>query len=214
MSTLWAGRRLCQLRPAGDATLAGHPVAALLSGPKPISVLERNFGGRFVDVTGVAQLGKCSRPRGLVLAGSSSVGGTAESGTLQRGQPGRDDPFSRCASRWPGFVLGLRQLQVPLDGATMMELVEARAVADRHVESLSRVWAIELALDDAATRDESRCWLFIYNSRAFLESGSPSDALAGNGPLAVDKASGQLHELVAARPIPEQLAELYGPDET
>jgi immunity protein 35 of polymorphic toxin system len=89
----------------------------------------------------------------------------------------------------------------------MIKLSDARAIAHEHVESLARAWSIELALDDGATRDESWCWLFFYNSRVFLESGSPSDALAGNGPLAVEKRSGQLHELVAARPIAHQLGD-------
>ncbi len=90
----------------------------------------------------------------------------------------------------------------------MIELSEARGIAQDHIESLARSWSIELGLNDGATRDESWCWLFFYNSRAFLESGSPSDALAGNGPLAVEKLSGEIHELVAARPIDEQLEEL------
>jgi hypothetical protein len=95
-----------------------------------------------------------------------------------------------------------------LDGATVIDISAARRIAEEFVQSLAQRWDIELALDDAATRNESWCWLFFYNSRAFLESGSFSDALAGNGPLAVDKGSGRVHELNAARPIDEQLAEL------
>lgn len=90
----------------------------------------------------------------------------------------------------------------------MTDVTTARRIAEEFVQSLSRRWAIELALDDGATREESWCWVFAYNSRAFLESRSFTDALAGNGPLVVEKRSGRLHELVAARPIDDQLAEL------
>jgi len=46
------------------------------------------------------------------------------------------------------------------------------------------------------------------SNRAYLEHGSFSDQLAGNGPIVVEKASGTRHELTTARPVDEQLNEL------
>jgi RHS repeat-associated protein len=41
---------------ATDSTLAGNPASALLSGPKPISVLEDLYGGSFVRVAGSSEI--------------------------------------------------------------------------------------------------------------------------------------------------------------
>jgi hypothetical protein len=82
---------------------------------------------------------------------------------------------------------------------------EARTIAQERVDQLAGRLNMELAINDEATRDEAWCWLFFYNSRAYLETGSFSDALAGNGPILVDKESGDRRELTTARPFDEQL---------
>jgi Immunity protein 35 len=85
-----------------------------------------------------------------------------------------------------------------------MTLEEARETALRYIAQHSTP-ELELALDDGQTVDRGRDWVFFYNSRAYLESGSIGDALAGNGPLAVNKESGELRVLPADRPWEETL---------
>jgi Immunity protein 35 len=85
-----------------------------------------------------------------------------------------------------------------------MTLEEARETALRYIAQHSTP-ELELALDDRQTVDRGRDWVFFYNSRAYLESGSIGDALAGNGPLAVNKESGELRVLPADRPWEETL---------
>jgi hypothetical protein len=85
---------------------------------------------------------------------------------------------------------------------------EAQSIVDDWLSAQSKRIGIELGVDKDATRDEDWCWVFFYNSRAYLETGSFSEALVGNGPLVVERDSGRLHELTTARPIDEQLDEL------
>jgi hypothetical protein len=85
-----------------------------------------------------------------------------------------------------------------------MTLAEARETALRYLAEHSSP-DLELALDDAQTVERGRDWVFFYNSRAYLESGSIGDALAGNGPLAVDRENGELRVLPADRPWEETL---------
>jgi len=85
---------------------------------------------------------------------------------------------------------------------------EARRKVRDYLDELSERMSIDLAIDEEATRVESWCWVFFYNSRAYIETGSFSHALAGNGPIVVDRGTGAIHELTTARPIDEQLEEL------
>jgi len=97
---------------------------------------------------------------------------------------------------------------VPMD-ESMIDISSARTLASQEVDEVARRSGLDLALDDHTTRDEGWCWLFFYNTREYVETRNVGDALAGNGPILVEKASGNLRHLVAARPIEEQLAELH-----
>ena len=90
----------------------------------------------------------------------------------------------------------------------MTTLEDARATVEEYLAALSTRTNIDLAVDEAATRSEPWCWIFFYTSRAHLETGSFRHALAGNGPLVVERDTGRLHELGTARPVDEQLEEL------
>lgn len=85
---------------------------------------------------------------------------------------------------------------------------EARGQVLDLLGDMSNRLNIELALDEAATREEPWCWVFFYNSRAYIATGTFSHALTGNGPIVVERATGRLHELTAARPLEEQLEQL------
>jgi Immunity protein 35 len=90
----------------------------------------------------------------------------------------------------------------------MKTLGEAHAKAAKVVGDKAAAIGIDLAINENATRDEPWCWVFFYNSRAYLETGSFTHALTGNGPIVVEKATGVVHELVTARPVDDQLEDL------
>jgi hypothetical protein len=87
----------------------------------------------------------------------------------------------------------------------MTDFHEARAKASKYVDEMAAKVGMELAIDDDASHEEPWCWVFGFNSRAFLETGSISHALTGNGPIVVEKDGGAVHILVSAFPIEDQL---------
>ncbi|KZL35774.1 hypothetical protein EIG75_26835 [Pseudomonas syringae] len=48
-------------------------------------------------------------------------------------------------------------------------------------------------------------WFFCYQSKEYLEIGSFSAQLAGNGPFLIDKETGELHVLGTVKPLEECL---------
>jgi hypothetical protein len=54
---------------------------------------------------------------------------------------------------------------------------------------------IEYVLLDDETVETDVGWVFFWTSRRFVETGDLSDAVAGNGPLLVDRRDGSLHQL-------------------
>ena len=67
-----------------------------------------------------------------------------------------------------------------------------------------------VVLLDEKTREEPFGWLFYYQSRAFIETGDIGSALAGNGPILVLRASGEVRRLGTAHPEEFYLAEILG----
>lgn len=68
-----------------------------------------------------------------------------------------------------------------------MDRDQALATAERHLGHLGEEVGEELAIDRQATRPVPEGgWLVHWNTAAYIERGSVSDALAGNGPLLVD----------------------------
>jgi hypothetical protein len=91
----------------------------------------------------------------------------------------------------------------------MTEFSDARSQVEAILaEMMERPACTALVIDDRMTRCESWCWVFFYNSRAYLEDGDENEVLAGNGPIVVEKATGRVHQLVTAYPIDDQLARL------
>jgi hypothetical protein len=88
--------------------------------------------------------------------------------------------------------------------ADMFGEQEAREIAERHIQTeiQPRIKA-EIALSELS--EYSTCWIAIYNTRRFLETGSNRDALAGNGPLIINRRTGGLREGRSALPVEDQL---------
>jgi hypothetical protein len=94
------------------------------------------------------------------------------------------------------------------EGEPVITLSEARRSALEYVQSMSSRIQVELTLLEDETRDEGWCWVFFYQSRTFVETGSEQDALLDSGPLIVVKETGALHQAGTSAPLEEYLAAL------
>jgi hypothetical protein len=99
-------------------------------------------------------------------------------------------------------------LQVPTDPHVLIAFDDARSLVAAVLAEMEPRARTELVIDDRETRAEDWCWVFFYNSRAYVEDGDVIKALAGNGPIVVEKATGRVHVLQTATPVDEQLARL------
>jgi len=95
-----------------------------------------------------------------------------------------------------------------VDLCALMTRDQARQLAQREVDTISKRGGIPVALDEDATIERDWCWVFIYQSRAFLDSGRERDRLAGNSPIVIHKATANVYSLGTARSIDEQLDRL------
>lgn len=92
----------------------------------------------------------------------------------------------------------------------MITFDQAHAIAVSEVENMARRSRLDIVLSEGATREEDWCWTFSYNTREYLETRRVTYALAGNGPILVEKESGAVRRLGTGRPVEEQLKELRG----
>ena len=90
----------------------------------------------------------------------------------------------------------------------MITAEAARVIADSYLATIGERIRTDLAINESATREEPWCWVFFYNSAVYLETGSFSHALTGNGPIVVEKENGTIHELNSGLSIEDQLADL------
>ncbi len=80
--------------------------------------------------------------------------------------------------------------RIALTATAMISEQEAIGKVEALLAEMVEKIAIDLAIDPDVTSDEGWCWVFGYNSRAFVQSRASRDRLAGNGPIVVDKRSG------------------------
>ena len=75
-----------------------------------------------------------------------------------------------------------------------MNLDQARAIFERNVLAPNS----DRVLVEGATREYSRCFVFIYQSKKFVETGDFSEMLAGHGPVLVSREDGRVFETGSA----------------
>jgi len=75
----------------------------------------------------------------------------------------------------------------------MIDRTEAVTRARTYVSTLHWPGVEEMVLYEHAVLERPFGWIFFYNSRAFIESGRPEDAVIGNGPVVVDRRDGSVH---------------------
>jgi hypothetical protein len=81
---------------------------------------------------------------------------------------------------------------------------KARDIAERYVmENIQPAIRIELAISELS--EYSTSWVAVYNTKRFLETGSNRDALAGNGPLIINRRTGAVRKGRSALPVEDQL---------
>jgi hypothetical protein len=64
---------------------------------------------------------------------------------------------------------------------------QAKALAEKTVATLGAASGDEFDIIHNKTIHASEGWIFFYNSKEFIETGDRSSALAGNGPIFVDR---------------------------
>lgn len=65
----------------------------------------------------------------------------------------------------------------------------------------------ELVIVDGGPSETTHAWVFFYNTREYVETGEFSAALAGNGPILVNKITGNIETFGMAVPLEKVFAE-------
>ena len=89
------------------------------------------------------------------------------------------------ASLHPSYALSAAARGMRWDKQMTISFDQARAIAEKTVRAIADAANDEFDIADNETIDEG--WLFFYNSKDFIETGNPISALAGNGPIFVDR---------------------------
>jgi Immunity protein 35 len=86
----------------------------------------------------------------------------------------------------------------------VLNQADARQIAEDFVrDKIQPRSTADLAV--AELEEFTTCWVATYNSRKFIESGSFRDALAGNGPLIINKRTREVRIGLTSLPVEEQL---------
>lgn len=76
---------------------------------------------------------------------------------------------------------------------------EAVVIANLYLDELQRETGDPLLLTN--TQEESFGWVFSYQSKDYMETGSLSSMLAGNAPFIVTRRDGVIHVLGTVHPV-------------
>ena len=89
----------------------------------------------------------------------------------------------------------------------MKDLNAARRVAEAYIVNMAGRIGVDLVLLEESTRECQGGWVFFYDSRQYVETGSISHALAGNAPIIVSKRTGEVSVTGTARPVEDYIRE-------
>ena len=82
----------------------------------------------------------------------------------------------------------------------MISQQQATASVEAYLKHISASSGLELVMLEKETIEKSFGWICFYTSRRYLQTGDIGDALAGNGPILVDRRDGSLHVTGTAYP--------------
>jgi len=82
---------------------------------------------------------------------------------------------------------------------------EATRIAAEYLHQISTSCGLDLMLIHDQTLTTEFGWVFVYDSKAFIETSELRHRLAGNAPFIVDMNDGSVHETGTAEPIENYL---------
>jgi len=86
----------------------------------------------------------------------------------------------------------------------MLDEQEARQIAEKFIrDEIQPRMREELVISELAEFPTS--WVAVYNTRRFVETGSFRYALAGNGPVIINRRTGATRIGLTSQPVEEQL---------
>ena len=91
-----------------------------------------------------------------------------------------------------------------MDSAPVTSAGDARKVAEKLLDVRVRPF-LDLDVVTTGVREFSTCWVVGFSSRLFLETGEISYALAGGGPIIVNRKTGAARMARSALPVEDQL---------
>lgn len=87
----------------------------------------------------------------------------------------------------------------------MIDFKSAKNLVDSELETYSKEINKKVSIIDNLTEENSEYWVFYYNTDVFIKTGNLSFALAGNGPILVDKYQGTLYKTGTSKPLEHYL---------
>ena len=82
----------------------------------------------------------------------------------------------------------------------MIDKTTARQIVADYIGRTQSIPETPIIILDEETIEKPYGWIFFYTSQQFYETDDVSYALAGNGPIVVEKADGSVHQLGTAEP--------------
>jgi Immunity protein 35 len=92
----------------------------------------------------------------------------------------------------------------------VIDVESARIIAKRTIDAYADDCGEPLALLDARTLESDFGWVFFYESARFLETGEFAARMAGNAPLIVSRANGEVIVTGTAMTVAHYLARHAG----
>ena len=84
----------------------------------------------------------------------------------------------------------------------MLTNSEAIKLVSENIQKMSPV-EDPYVVNESKTVEKSFGWVFFYNSKKFLETGAIRDRLAGNGPVIVNRVTGEILFCGSNKPVEE-----------
>lgn len=81
----------------------------------------------------------------------------------------------------------------------MITIKTAETIANQHLDELQKSTGISLQITEI--QEERFGWVFFYDSKEYMSTGSLSSMLAGNAPFIIDNQAGEVHTLGTAHPV-------------
>jgi hypothetical protein len=91
----------------------------------------------------------------------------------------------------------------------MINREKAIEIAQRQIAIMAVRSNLDLALVLEDTVEFDLGWIFLWDSKKFLETHDFSEALAGNAPMIVDRRDGSVHQTSTALAKADELIEWY-----